>query len=107
MIRRLLYKNFRLIYRVSHLTRHRFSPVGMLIFGGMVASAIFGIDTRHSLAFQIFSITAIMLLLSVLSVLTFRSKLSIKRLLPDFATAGQPSTTGYLLKTSKITKRKT
>ncbi|MCZ6804400.1 MAG: DUF58 domain-containing protein [Proteobacteria bacterium] len=101
MIRWLLFKNLRFVYRISHWTRHRFSPVGMLILGGMVASAIFAIDTRQSLSFQIFTITAVMLLLSVVSVLTFRSKLSIKRLLPDFATAGQPFNYRILIKNLK------
>lgn len=90
MIRRLLYRNFLFVYRVSQWTKDRFTPAGALILGGMVGAGIFGVDTRQSLAFQVFSITASILLLAMLSVFTFRGYFRIRRKLPDFGTVGEP-----------------
>lgn len=90
MLRRLLFRNFRFVYRLSQWTRHRLTPTGSLILATMVAAGIFGIDIRQSLAFQIFTISAFLLLLSLLSVFTFRSNFRIRRQLPDFCTVGSP-----------------
>ena len=90
MLGRLLYRNFLLVYRVSQWTRDRFTPAGALILGGAVGAGIFGIDTRQTLAFQVFSITASLLLLAMLSVFTFRGNFRIRRKLPDFGTVGEP-----------------
>lgn len=90
MFRRLLYRNFRQVYAVSNWTRNRLTPVGGLIFGGMIASGIFGVDTRQSLSFQIFAFLAAIMLLSLLSIFTFRGKFRIRRILPEYATVRQP-----------------
>lgn len=87
--RRLLYRNFRQLFAISNWLRNRLTPMGGLIFSGTVASGIFGVDTRQSLAFQVFAITSALLLLSLLSIITFRGKFRIKRLLPEYATVGQ------------------
>ena len=78
------------MYRVSRWTRDRFTPAGYLILGGVIGSGIFGIDTRQSLAFQIFSINASLLVLAMLSVITFKAKFRVRRKLPDFGTVGEP-----------------
>lgn len=90
MVRRLLYRNFRQVYAVSNWMRNRLTPTGGLLFGGMVASGIFGVDTRQSLSFQIFALLAAILLLSLLSLFTFRGKFRTRRILPDYATVRQP-----------------
>ncbi|MFQ5660087.1 MAG: DUF58 domain-containing protein [Gammaproteobacteria bacterium] len=90
MLRRLLFSNFRFVFRLSQWTLHRFTPAGMLVLGGMVSAGVFGIDTRQSLAFQIFAITASLLLLSILNAFTFRGHFRINRRLPEFGTVGQP-----------------
>jgi len=90
MFRRLLYRNFRQVYAVSNWTRNRLTPAGGLLFGGMIASGIFGVDTRQSLAFQVFAFLAALLFLSLLSLLTFRGKFRVRRILPEYATVRQP-----------------
>ncbi|OGT32851.1 MAG: hypothetical protein A2W28_11560 [Gammaproteobacteria bacterium RBG_16_51_14] len=88
-MRKLLFRNFRLIYRISHWMRHRFTEPGLLIVSIMILAGIFGIDTRRTLAFQIFALLAMLLLLAFISNITFRGRFRVQRILPDFATAGQ------------------
>ena len=89
MFGRILYNNFRVIYRISLWTRRRFTPAGILFLGCAIGSGIFGIDTRQTLAFQLFSLSASIILISMLAVFTFRGKFSIRRQLPEFGTVGE------------------
>lgn len=88
-MRRLLYRNFRLVHRLSERFRRRLTPGGSLVFGGIIASGIFGIDTQQTLAYQIFTITVSLMLVALFCTATFRCRLRLRRLLPDYATAGQ------------------
>lgn len=90
MIRRLLYLNFRILYRLSQWLRQRFTPAGLALFSAMVASAIFGVNTRQTLAYQVFAFLAAVLLVSVLANLVYRPTLRVRRILPRFGTAGAP-----------------
>lgn len=56
----------------------------------MIASAIFGVDVRQSMAFQIFAITASLLFISTLGILSFHGRFKIRRSLPQFGTAYLP-----------------
>ncbi len=87
---RLLYLNFRFLHKTSQWARHRFSPAGMLMVSGIIASGIFGIDTRASLAFQVFAICTSLLLLSMLSSVFFRGNFRLRRLLPEYGTVSLP-----------------
>lgn len=86
MLRRLLFANFRLAYRLSKYVRERFTPGGQLILGTLIFSGIFGFDTRQTLAFQIFSLCVTLLLIAFLTSLMFRGNLRVRRLLPEFGT---------------------
>jgi uncharacterized protein (DUF58 family) len=55
----------------------------------MLASGIFGVDIRQSMAFQIFTITASLILTSFLYSLSFRGQFKISRELPEFGTVHQ------------------
>ena len=90
MLRRLLYKNLTLLFKLSRWGKHRLSPAGLLVFGGMVAAAIFGVDVRQSLAFYIFSISASLLLLASLGLLRFQGSFRVHRQLPQFGIARTP-----------------
>lgn len=90
MFKKPLFRIFCFVYRISQWLRHRLTPAGSLILGGLVASGIFGIDTRQSLAFQIFAVCAALMLLAALSTLTFRAQFRLHRFLPQYATAGIP-----------------
>jgi len=88
MLRRFLFHNFRLVSRLSHWGRRRFTKAGMLASGGLVAAAVFGIDTNQTLAYQLFALLFVLLLLAFITSLFFRAGLSIERKLPNFATTG-------------------
>jgi len=89
MLRRFLFHNFRLISRLSHWGRQRFTKAGMLVAWGLVAAAVFGIDTNQTLAYQLFALLFVLLFLAFISSLFFRAELSIERKLPNCATTGE------------------
>ncbi len=89
MFRRLLYQNYKLFFLVNQKVKKRFSPHGLMIFAVMCAAGIFGIDTRATLSFQIFSFTLIMLLMALLYMLFFRGRFNVTRKLPEYGTVGQ------------------
>jgi uncharacterized protein (DUF58 family) len=89
VIGRLLYHNFILVYRLGNWIRRRFTPTGILVLSALIASATFGLDTRQTLAYQIFALCAGLLLTAFISVIFLRRTLELKRSLPDFGTAGQ------------------
>ena len=89
VIRKLLYRNFLLVYRTGHWLRRHFTHGGMLILYGAVAAFVFGINTRQTLSYQIFTLLFSILLLSFISVLIFNGRFRIKRELPDYGAVGQ------------------
>lgn len=90
MLRRLLFANFKLVYRLSQWMRQRFTAAGMMIFLTMPVAGVFGFDTRSTLSFQIFSITLILIITSISFSFLFRGKFAIERKLPDYGTVGTP-----------------
>jgi uncharacterized protein (DUF58 family) len=89
-MKRILFRNFRLMHRLSQWLRHRLTPGGSLVFGGIIVAGIFGIDTGQTLAYQVFAILVSLLLVAVISTITFRARFRLQRSLPDYATVGQP-----------------
>ena len=69
----------------------------MLILAGLVVSAIFGLNIRQTLSYQIFTLLLGILLMSCISVLVFRGKFRFKRVLPEYGTVGQKLEYGILL----------
>jgi uncharacterized protein (DUF58 family) len=89
MLRRALFQNFRLVHDLGRWARLRLTSAGMLAAGGVIAAGVFSIDTRQTLAFQIFALCAALLLLSFIGSLFRRAGPRITRLLPEYATVGQ------------------
>ena len=88
-MRRLLYSSFKRLYRLGRWTRRRFTPAGLLVLAVMTASGVIGIDTRHTMAYQIAGLATALILVSFLTGAYFRARFSAQRFLPDFATAGE------------------
>lgn len=89
MLRRALFQNFRLVHDLGRWARRRLTSAGMLAAGGVIGAGVFSIDTRQTLAFQIFALCAALLLVSFMGSLFRRACPKIARLLPEYATVGQ------------------
>ena len=89
MVGKLLYRNFILVHRLSHWLRLRFTAAGALIGYCLIAAAVFGIDTRQTLAYQIFTLCAGLLAVALLALPFLRSRITLQRALPEYATVGQ------------------
>jgi len=106
MFRRFLFANFKLVYKLGQLMRHRFTAAGLLILLTMPVAGVFGFDTRSTLSFQIFSITLILLVTSICFSILFRGKYSIERKLPDYGTVGTPLQYSCIIKNNNNKPRK-
>jgi uncharacterized protein (DUF58 family) len=89
MIRRIIFRSFSFIHRLSQWSRKKMTSAGTLVFMGIIFSAVFGVDTRQTLSFQIFSLLLSLLLLSFLFSLFFRGRFSMQRELPEYCTVGK------------------
>lgn len=90
LLDRLRYLGFRLNSALLHWLRRRFTPAGQLVLCGLAGSAIWGVDTTKSMAFQSFTLLLSVVLLA-LAVSRFSPRgLTVRRSLPRFGTAGVP-----------------
>ncbi len=89
-MKRFLFYNFRVLYAIREWILRRFTWPGLLILFGMIASAVVGLDTNRSLAYQVFTFLVCILVLSMLFSLRFRADVQVQRTLPKFGTVGEP-----------------
>jgi uncharacterized protein (DUF58 family) len=80
--------------------RRRFTPAGGFVLAALVASAVLGVDTTESMAYQAFTFLLALLALSMTAGLFFRARLEVRRTLPRFGTAGQPLP--YLIRVKEL-----
>mgnify|MGYP001113623751 CR=1 FL=1 len=90
IIKRSLYHAFRGFFSFTRWMSRRFTPAGLLVVFGLCFSAFLGLDTRRSLAYQIFTLLASLVTLAVASGLLFRGRFQAERILPKFGTVGMP-----------------
>jgi len=102
-LRYFLFRNFRLVFSIDYWVRRHFTLAGLLVIGGLVAAAIFGIDTRQTVAYQLFSILFILLAVSIISNLRYRSVLKVERHLPAMVTVGESITYSLTIKNATKT----
>ncbi len=89
---RLLFISFRKFYAANQWMARRFTPAGRLMLGALIASAVVGIDTNRTLAYQAFTLFLALMLTAFLFVPFFRGRFAVDRRLPRFGTAGDPLT---------------
>ena len=89
MLRRVLFRNFRLVFALDNWIRQRFTKAGQLVLGGLIAAGVFGIDTRQTWAYQLFTLLFALILLAILTSWWWRIRLIAQRELPRFATVGE------------------
>ena len=87
-MRRGLYLTLRLVSRYGRLIRRRFTRPGLLALAALLASAVVGVDTNQTVAYQLFAILFVLVLFGMIEAWFFRSNIRVKRILPQFATAG-------------------
>ena len=97
-MKRILYISFRITHGISRWIRRHFTRGGLLVVGCLVASAAVGLDTKQSVAYQIFTFVLSVLVLSMLFALVFRVRLSIRRVPPRYGTVDQPLSYSVLVK---------
>ena len=84
-----LLRAFIQVYRFSQWTRRRFTSAGLALLYVLVAATVFGVDTRRTVAYQMFSLAIGLLAIASLGSLRFRPKLTFERRLPQYATVGE------------------
>ncbi|RKZ90701.1 MAG: DUF58 domain-containing protein [Candidatus Parabeggiatoa sp. nov. 1] len=88
-MRRFLFRFFNLVFNLDRWVMQHFTKAGLLVFGGLIAAGVFGIDTQKTVAYQLFSFLLVLLLLAIIRSWFFRVRLTAQRDLPQFATAGE------------------
>jgi len=93
-----LYLFYRFASWLRYGIRRRLTKAGLLVGAGLVASAVLGLDTNRSVAYQAFTFLLFLLMVSAASSLWFRPRLSVTRKLPRFATVGEPLSYSILVR---------
>ncbi len=88
-MRRLLFHCFGFVFSFDRWVRKRFTNSGILILFGLVVSAVVGLDTNRTVAFQAFTFLLSLLIISMLWGFIFRTRFKVYRKLPRFVTAGE------------------
>jgi uncharacterized protein (DUF58 family) len=83
------YVMFRAVSGASFWIERRFTRAGLLVLGGLVVAAVFGIDTSLTVAYRIFTLCAAMLLLAVVAARFGSSTLAVRSQFPHTLTAGE------------------
>ena len=91
-MRYLLYLSFRGLFSVQQRFRRRFTRGGRLLFFGIIAAAVVGIDTNRTMGYQVFTLMTAILLTGAAGTPFFRARFSARRDLPRFGTVGEPLT---------------
>ncbi len=90
MLARALYRTFRLLSSADHWVRRRFTPGGLLLLAALATSAVVGLDTNQTMAYQAFTFCLALLAVAAAASPFFRARLTARRVLPRFGTAGEP-----------------
>jgi len=91
-LRRLIYIALRAVSALDHWLRERLTVAGWLALGAGGAAGAAGIDTNQGSTYQAATLLAALLLLAWIASFFFRARVSVRRELPRYATAGEPFT---------------
>ena len=100
------YRLFCFSYTVKQWLTRRFTTSGLAVFVCLVISAIVGIDTKQTMAYQIFTFLVSIVVMAMVYSLRFTLSFSANRSLPKFASVGVKLRYTITIenKTSKIQK---
>jgi uncharacterized protein (DUF58 family) len=103
---RLLYRLFRLIYSMRRWFVRRFTASGLMVLLCLMISAVVGMDTNQSLAYQIFTFLSALVGVAIAASRFFRFRFSAERMLPRFGTVGVALKYGVVIQ-NQTRKRQT
>lgn len=86
--RQTMRKIYRLLGGIESWILRRFTPAGKLVLATIVISAVVGVDTKQSMAYQIFTFASFLLTASLVWAFFFNARVTAARVLPRFCTAG-------------------
>ncbi len=86
---RLAYRTFRAIAGIQYWLERHFTRTGWLVAAGALGAGALGVDTNQTVAYQVFTLLAALLLVAAAASGFVRTRCSIARDLPRMVTAGQ------------------
>jgi hypothetical protein len=86
----LLYKIYRFTYIFKKWRARRLTKFGRAVLAGLIVSAIVGLDTKQTVAYQAFTLLVSVLAVEMVSSLFFRFRFQATRTLPRFGSTGDP-----------------
>jgi uncharacterized protein (DUF58 family) len=89
---KLIYRLLWLSHKLGQWLHRRFTPSGLVVLVGIIVSAIIGLDTNQSLAYQVFTFLLALLTIAGIARRFIRLRFQISRKLPRFGTVGLPLT---------------
>lgn len=89
-MKRFWYRLFRSTASFQYRFGRRFTGAGKLVLGALGAAAMIGFDTNRTVGYQAFTFLVALLLLALAWSFRFRGRLTVRRVLPRFVTAGEP-----------------
>lgn len=90
MWQRFVLRQYLNVYRFDNWIKRHFTLTGHIVIAFMIASAVFGVDTRQSTTYQLFVFLLVVLIFSLLGSVFNRLRVTLSRQLPRYGTVGEP-----------------
>jgi len=103
VLTRLSYGVYRRSSSVMYRFQRRFTRAGILVVCSALLAAGLGVDLDQSLAYQLFSLLFVLLLVALVSAAWFRGRFEIQRTVPRLASAGQEL--AYSVRVQNLTRK--
>ena len=106
MFSKFLYRSLGLFSTLSYRLKRRFTPAGKFVFAGLIACAVVGVDTNQTVAYQAFTFLLALFLIALGGIALFPPRFTAQRVLPRFATTGEPFTYHIIVQNRSSRKQK-
>ena len=100
-----LFYSFRFVYNFNAWLQKRFTTEGLFVMGGLVASAVVGIDTKQTVSYKVFTFLLSIICIALLFSFFFRPRFAVKRILPKFATKGERLSYRIIIENKSLKKQ--
>jgi hypothetical protein len=104
MLARFLYKSYSLFYVLRHWRKRHFTPAGGMIIASIIFSGIFGFNILKTNLYQVMAFgVSVMVVALGYSLFGFKLKVSIHRILPEYASIGNKG--NYEIQINNLSKK--